>query len=82
MWPPRVGAHDDVMFTNYDFSRGLAGDRQHRLLENARQHRLAVFGRRAQRAEAEAAADLAVSSVHYLPTPVVRTGDGETRAAS
>jgi hypothetical protein len=79
MWPHRVVAHDDVMITSYELSRTMVTDRQQRLLEHAHQHRLAVLGRRAQRAEAKIAADQAVSSVHYLP---VRTDDGETRAAS
>lgn len=82
MWRHRVVAHDDVMFTSYDFSRTLVTDRQHRLLETARQHRLATFGRRVHRADNEIAADQAVSTVHYLPARVVRTDDGETRAAS
>jgi hypothetical protein len=86
MWPHRVVAHDDFMFTDYEFSRGLVIDRQQQLRETARQHRLAGLGRRAQRAEAKAnakaAADQADSRVHYLPARVWRTGDGETRAAS
>ena len=82
MWPHRVVAHDDVMFTSYELSRTMVNDRQQRLLENAQQHRLAVLGRRAQRADAETATGQGVSSVHYLPARVVRTDDGETRAAS
>ena len=82
MRPHRVVAHDDVMFTSYELSRTMVTDRQHRLGETARQHRLAVFGRRAQRADIDTAADQAISSVHYLPTPILRGVDGETRAAS
>jgi len=86
MRPHRVVAHDDVMFTDYEFSRGLVLDRQQQLRETARQHRLAGLGRRAQRAEAKAnakaAADQAVSSVRYLPARAWRTDGGETRAAS
>ena len=82
MWPHRVVAHDDFMYTNYELTRALVIDHQQRLHENARQHRLAVLARRAQRAEAKTAADQAVSRVHHLPARVVRTDDGETRAAS
>jgi hypothetical protein len=72
-------AHDEIMFSNYDFTRALVIDRQQRLHDEARRHRLA-FGRRAMRAQATNAADQ-VSTVYHLPVRGWRT-DGETRAAS
>jgi len=82
MRPHRVVAHDEFMFTNYDFTRALVIDHQHALHESARLHRLAVLGRRARRTQATTAADQLVSTVHHLPVRSARMDDGETRAAS
>jgi len=82
MWADRVVAHDEAMYTNYDFTRALVADHQQQLHDNARLHRLAVLGRRARRARTESAADQVVSTVHRLPVQVARTPDGETRIAS
>ena len=82
MWPHRVVAHDGAMFSNYDFTRALVVDHQQQLHHDARQHRLAVLGRRAKRDQAKTAADQVVCSVHQMPQRVARANDGETRIAS
>lgn len=82
MCPHRVVAHDDVMYGNYELTRALVIDHQQQMHESARQHRLAVLARRAQRGLARTAPDQGRSTVHYLPTRELRMNDGVTRAAS
>jgi hypothetical protein len=49
MCRPRVGAHHEAMFNDYETTRALVNDRQRTLGREAAQHRLARSGRQARR---------------------------------
>jgi hypothetical protein len=58
MWPERVEAHDDLMFSDYATNKRLVADRQARYHHQAQQDRLLRLlrlGRRRRRAESDPA---------------------------
>jgi hypothetical protein len=76
MCRPRVGAHHEGMFNDYETTRALVNDRQRTLGREAAQHRLARSARKARRrnVDVRSSRDGAVESLlppavptHHLP---------------
>jgi hypothetical protein len=81
MWPDRVEAHDDLMFTNYETAKAMVTDHQQQLQDEAGRRRLIRFARRIRRAAGTEHQDVN-AVVHHLPTRARVPVPPEERAAS
>lgn len=67
MCAPRVEAHHEAMFTNYEITTALVNERQATLRHEASQHRLGRSARRARRSSTEVRPVRSVSQADRLP---------------